>query len=297
MTCQLLASGERVTIQLDARQVPFENLDAVGMPAEMQGQLAELLSRKQGLILFAALPGGGLRSTMNVVLRSTDRFVREFVALEAEDNRYEEVENIPVTTYPVGAEVPDVLTRLLRTEPQVVVVRDLIDAETLAAVCQASVDHLMLSSLRAAEGADALLRARSFPAAAGLFAQSITAVLSQRLVRRLCPHCKEAYIPTPETLEQLGISPGGAPSFSRPPQAPQEEVCAECNGIGYRGQVAIFELLVVDDQLRELLPDATKSEILQAARQSGQRTLLEEGVMAAAQGVTSLAELARVLKS
>ncbi len=301
MACQGVAGGERAVIQFETKRVRFENLEALGMRAKIQEQLGELLGRTQGLLLFSAQSGAGLRSTMNVALRSTDRFLREFVALEAENNRYEEVENVPVTTYAPGANLPDVLVKMLRAEPNVIVVRDMVDAPTAAALCEASTEHLVISSVRATESVDALLRLMSLKPSAAQLARSVTAVLSQRLIRKLCEKCKESYTPTPEVLKQFGIPAGRIPAFFRPrqPQPQQkEEVCPECSGVGYKGRTAIFELLLVDDSLRKLLPSNPKIEVLrQAARKAGLRTFQDEGILVVAKGLTSLPELLRVLKS
>ena len=158
------------------------------------------------------------------------------MALEAENNRYEEIENIPVTAYPPGAVVPDLLTKMLRAQPNVLIVRDMVDAPTITALCQASAEYLVVSSVRAKESVDALLRVMAIKAAAEEFARSVTAVLSQRLIRKLCEKCKEAYTPTPEVLQQFGIPAGRIPAFFRP-RSPQqkEEPCPECGGIGYMG--------------------------------------------------------------
>jgi type II secretory ATPase GspE/PulE/Tfp pilus assembly ATPase PilB-like protein len=299
MVCQGVATGERAVVQFDMKQVRFDNLEALGMRPKMQEQIAELFARKQGLLLFSAMPGGGLRSTMNVALRSTDRLLREFVALEAENNRYEEVENIPVTTYPPGANIPELLTKMLRAEPNVVVVRDMLDAPTIAALCQGSAERLFISSVRAKESSDALLRVMGVKASAAEFARSVTAVLSQRLIRKLCEKCKETYTPAPEVLQQFGIPPGRIPAFYRPrPPQPKEEVCPECGGVGYKGRTAVFELLLVDDSLRKLLPSNPKIDVLrQAARKAGLRTFQDEGILVVAKGLTSLPELVRMLKS
>jgi type II secretory ATPase GspE/PulE/Tfp pilus assembly ATPase PilB-like protein len=299
LVCQGVASGERAVIQFDTKQVRFENLEALGMRPKMQEQLAELLARKQGLLLFSAAPAAGLRSTMSVALRSTDRLLREFVAIEAENNRYEEIENIPVTTFAPGADVPELLTKMLRAEPSVVVVRDMPDAPTIAALCEASAKCLLVSSIRAKESVDALARVMSAKDSAEAFARSVTAVFCQRLIRKLCEKCKEAYTPTPEVLQQFGIPAGRVGSFYRP-RAPQqkEEVCPECSGVGYKGRTAIFELLIVDDSVRKLLLSGAKIDVLrQAARKAGLRTFQEEGVLVVAKGLTSLQELVRLLKS
>ena len=127
-------------------------------------------------------------------------------------------------------------------------------------------------------------------------------MLSQRLVRKLCDKCKEAYQPPPEVLKQLGLPPGKVRAFYRPPQAKptdedRKDACRECGGIGYRGQTAIFELLIVDDLMRKTLAVTPKLDSLRAAaRKSGMKTLQEEGIFMVVRGATSMQELMRVLK-
>jgi type II secretory ATPase GspE/PulE/Tfp pilus assembly ATPase PilB-like protein len=121
-------------------------------------------------------------------------------------------------------------------------------------------------------------------------------VLNQRLVRKLCESCKEPYAPPPALLQKLGIPAGRVEEFFRHPEEP-EEVCQECHGIGYVGRTAIYELLAMNKQLRQALIDQPKLETLRnVARQSGHRTLQEEGIAAVVRGITSLPELMRVLK-
>jgi type II secretory ATPase GspE/PulE/Tfp pilus assembly ATPase PilB-like protein len=131
-------------------------------------------------------------------------------------------------------------------------------------------------------------------------AKAIIGVVNQRLVRKLCESCKEAYAPTPQILQQLGIPEGRVQAFYRPPQPnPEEpkEPCQVCGGIGYLGRTAIFELLTVGDTVRNVLATNPKLDVLrQAARRDAMNSLQEEGVLLVAKGVTSLPELMRVLK-
>ena len=156
---------------------------------------------------------------MDAVLHACDRFTREFAALEEETNRYQEVENIPVTTYNAadGQSPSDVLPKFFRTEPNVVVIRDLVDAETVEFLCeQIPDDRLIISTIRAKDCAEALLRVLALGVSPADFAKSITAVVNQRLIRKLCDACKEAYAPTPQVLQQLGIPEGRVQAFYRP---------------------------------------------------------------------------------
>jgi type II secretory ATPase GspE/PulE/Tfp pilus assembly ATPase PilB-like protein len=133
------------------------------------------------------------------------------------------------------------------------------------------------------------------------FAKAITVVVNQRMVRKLCPSCKIGYEPTPDVLKKLGIPPGRVTQLFREKKPEdlqeKEEPCKDCGAIGFQGRTGIFEMLVVDDKIREVLVKQPKLELLKkAARLAGMRSLQEEGVVLVAKGETSIPELMRVLK-
>ena len=293
-------TGERAVMQLEGKKTRFETLNDIGMRPKMQEQLREVLGASKGFVLLSAMPGAGLRSTSNVVLRAMDRLVRDFISVEDEKKRYEEVENIKIITYNGAAgETPNTMLRkAFLEEPEVVVVRDLVNAETVGMMCEEinKVGRLMVSTIRAKDCAEALLRVLALKVPPAEFAEQVSAVLSQRLVRKLCEHCRQAYVPTPGVLAQLGMSQGQVDVFYRPPQQ-TEEVCDACSGIGYVGRTAIFELMIVDDSVRRVLTSTPKLDPLrQAAKNAGMWTLQQEGIVLVAKGITSLQELMRVLK-
>jgi type II secretory ATPase GspE/PulE/Tfp pilus assembly ATPase PilB-like protein len=310
LTAQGTATGERVVLQFLDKKIRLSTLEEVGLRAKLQEQFREVLDAHNGFVLFSAIPDGGLRTTMDVVLRSCDRFTREFVALEDEGKRYHEVENIPVTTYNAleGASPADELPKLMRTQPNVVVVRDLTNAQTLGILCEEAMgDRMVIGTIRAADSAEALMRVLALGVPPAEFAKAVTAVVNQRLVRKLCDSCKEAYTPTPEILAQLGIPEGRVKAFYRPPQPPPptesrsgpppKEPCQVCGAIGYLGRTAICELLVVGDAVRKVLANNPKLDLLRhAARKDGMKSLQEEGALLVIKGTTSLPELIRVLK-
>jgi len=303
LTSQGTQTGERVVIQIASKKVQFKTLDDLGMRPKMQEQVLQLLNGKQGFILFSAMPASGLRSTTKILLQKTDRFTREFMAAEDEDNPYETIENIPVSFFKLGEGVPEnkqvdrVLTRLFRMEPEVIVMRDLVSGEVVSMLCDRAVEgRLVIGTIRAKDCAEALLRVLALKVPPKAFAKCITAVLNQRLLRKLCNTCKEAYAPTPQLLQQLGIPAGRIQAFYRPPQEP-EEVCPDCGGIGYRGRTALYELMIVDDAIRKLVATAAKTDaIRQAARAAGMQNFQAEGLLLVAKGITSLQELSRVMK-
>jgi type II secretory ATPase GspE/PulE/Tfp pilus assembly ATPase PilB-like protein len=295
-------AGERAFIEFEETAARFKTFDDLGMRVKMQGQLRELLEARQGMFLFSSLPSLGLRSTMDVVLHSCDRFVRDFVALEEKNDRYRSVENIPLTTYNAaeGENPVAVLQRLLRTQPNVVVVRDIANLEIVNLLTEAAADKLVIASLRAKDCADVLMRILAMGVPPAMLAKAVTAVHSQRLVRKLCGACMEAYTPTTQILQQLGVPEGRVDVFYRPRQTKPDdggERCSKCGGTGFVGRTAIFELLVVGDAVRKTLNAKPNLELLKvAARKDGMKSLQEEGILLVAKGVTSLPELMRVLK-
>jgi type II secretory ATPase GspE/PulE/Tfp pilus assembly ATPase PilB-like protein len=305
ITSQGTQTGERALVHIDPRKLPFKTLDDLGMRAKMQEQIHELIEQS-GLIVFSAMPSGGLTTTMDVTLASIDRFIRNFVAVvDANKPPEREIENVHVTTFAsAGGETPaTVLPKLIRTYPDVIIVRDVSDLETLAILCeQVSQKRTLLTSVRAKEAVEALLRLLMLKIPADELAPAVTAVLNTRLIRKLCEKCKEAYPPPAEVLKQMGLPPGRVEALYRTPTVPidpkhPEAVCDQCQGVGYLGRTAIFELLVMDDEIRNVLTTAPKLDTLRAAaRKAKHRTLQEEGVLLVARGITSLQELLRVLK-
>lgn len=298
-------TGERVVVQLTPKGVPFKTLNELGMRDKMQEMMKEVLARPKGFVILSAMPGTGLRTTTNIVIRSQDRIMREFMAVEDEKNRYEEIENVPVQTYNSGAgESPaSVLVKVFRMYPSVIVVRDLVNGETVKMLCEemGREDRLMIGTVRAKDCAEALLRVLALKPPAEEFAQNVTGVLNQRLIRKLCDKCKQAYQPQPQVLQQLGIPAGKVQALYRTPQPTPEqptlEPCEECGGIGYKGQMALFEWWTIDDAVRQVLATTPKLDLLRkAAQKAGMRSMQEEGILLVAKGVTSLPELSRVLK-
>jgi type II secretory ATPase GspE/PulE/Tfp pilus assembly ATPase PilB-like protein len=299
MLAQGTKTGERVMIQLVGQRSRFQSLEDLGMRPKLAEQFREILRQPAGFVLLSAPPGQGLRTTCTTVLQVMDRFTRDFISVEDEANRYEPVENVPVKTYRSadGQTPASILRDVFLLEPGVVIVRDLVDAETVRKMCaEVENDRLLLGAIRASEAAEAYLNILKLGVPPAEIGRVLTAVVCQRLVRKLCEYCKEAYIPPPQLLQQLGIPPGKVEVLFRPPQQ-TEEPCEHCYGTGYYGRTAIFELMVVDDTLRGVLTNVPKLEVIrQAARKAGWRSLREEGILLVASGTTSVAELARVLR-
>jgi len=208
---------------------------------------------------------------------------------------------VHVATYnPAGGETPlPALQKIVRTYPNVILMRNLADGETANFLCeQTGEERLVLTSLRAKDASESLLRVLMLKVPQKDFANAVIGAASFRLVRKLCDECKEAYPPPAEILQQLGIPAGKVQTLFRPPSQPDpKKPCPACGGIDYKGRTGMFELLIVDDAVREVLVKSPKVDLVRStARRAGMKTFQEEGLVLVVKGTTSLVELQRVLK-
>jgi type II secretory ATPase GspE/PulE/Tfp pilus assembly ATPase PilB-like protein len=301
LVSQGVESGERVLISLSDKKFAFKSFSELGMRDKLVEQAKELLGRPQGFLLFSALPGNGLSTLFNVALRESDRYMRDYAEVQDAQKPEREVENVHVHKFDSakGESPMKLLPEIIRTYPNCFALRDLYDAETVKTLIgQVPEERLVLASVKAKEAVEALLRVLVLKVSAKEFAPVVSGVVNMRLVRKLCDECKQAYAPPAEVVKQLGAK---IEALYRPPQPiPGEKPkppCEKCAGIGYYGRTGIFEVLVVNDVVRQTLITNPKLDALRlAARKAGMRTLQEEGILLAAKGVTSLPELMRVLK-
>jgi len=301
LVTQGVTSGERVVLTLDGEKKKLSNYNDLGMREGLQQQWEELMATDQGLLVLSTLPGGGMTTITNISLKQTDRLMRDFSAIEEVNHREDDIQNVKVTTYDSAAgETPDtILPTLIRTYPNVYILRDFVNAESATILINEVRDERMVvTNVRAKDSAEALLRILQKKVPPNDFASAVKAVLYQRMIRLLCPDCKVGYTPPAEVLKKLGIPAGKIELLYRPPKPEEiDKPCKTCQGLGYKGRTGVFELLVVTDKMREILVKQPKIDLLKkAARSARQRTLQEEGILLVAKGITSVPELMRILK-
>lgn len=302
LTSQGTKTGERALVQFDDPGVRKRRLPDYALRPKVQEDLEALLQAKKGLFIISAPPGAGLTSLSTACLAAIDRYTRSVMAIEDKGSPDIEVENVQIVAYDsLEQETP--MTKLpgvIRQFPDVVIVPDMMNTDTATFLCEEALsdDRLIITMSRAKEAAEGLLQpAIATKAPLKKYAAAVSGSIAQRLVRRLCDSCKEAYPPQPQILQKLGIPADKVSAFFRPPTQPRKEVCKTCAGLGYVGQAAMVELLVVDDLVRQtLLKDPKVETIRAAARKGGMKTFEDEGLMLVVKGITSIAELSRVLK-
>ncbi|MCL2624406.1 MAG: Flp pilus assembly complex ATPase component TadA [Planctomycetaceae bacterium] len=303
---QGVPNGEKVLIQFQITKVPFKTADDIGLIEPQLAQVKHALSLTAGVFLVSAPPTHGLRSSTNIFMRIADRYVRDYVTVEDTQNKYEVIENLALTYYDSAkGETPmTILPDVFFKEPQVLVLRDMINKETLERCCQET-DHsrLIITTARGKDCAESIFQLLSLGIAPQLLASKLATVTCQRLIRKLCPACKEAFQPAPAMLQKLGIRPGSVENLFRVRSAPKEEEvkkyvpCRKCNEIGYFDRTAMFEVLEMNDAFRKVLLSAKSVEQMrQGLQQAGHKGYIPSGVALVANGTTSVDELTRMLK-
>jgi len=316
---QGVPTGERVLMKIRPKKPKFKTLEELGMREKMRVRLKQLLDETTGMVVISAPEHGGVTTTWNVSLETADRLVRDFVSLEDTDRREDEIINVSPNYFnrAAGERPVDILPRLLLKQPDVFVMPDLIDATTIEQLCEQvnKNRHKVIARVIAKDCIEALMRVLSFKGPVQDVAKALTAILNVRLIRRLCDKCKQEFQPAPQLLQRLGIPVGRVhvlyQEFQPPPPEKRVDekgrpieipVCQKCGGWqrpegGYCGRMGLFELLEINDQMRKTMVEQPNPEALRrVAKETGYRSLQEEGIFQVAQGATSITELQRVLK-
>ena len=233
------------------------------MPAKMQENLRDLVGQKRGFVIVSAPPGGGLTTLLNATAGAIDRFMRSVMGVEEVSAQDTKVENVQMTTFDAaaGQSPAAVMTAIIRQYPDAYVVPDMVDAATVGILCgEVGEDRLVVAGIRAKDAAESLLRVLMLKVPLKQFVPVVSGAVNQRLVRKLCETCKEAYNPGPQVIQQLAAAGQQVEKLYRLPQPPADAkkdkpppVCPDCKGVGYRGRTGIFELLIVDDNVRAVL--------------------------------------------
>lgn len=315
LTSQGVATGERMLMKLIQERKGRMNLHQLGMIPEMEKRLKKHLN-KPGLVVVSCMPSDGMTSTWNATLEGADRVVRDFVGLWPLSHNDTNVENIERVAYDANdpSKSAEVLRTLMLKQPEAVVLPEPAIGNLLAPLLREITEEnrFVATRIAAKSAAEAIVRISAIDGVdRGALSRVLSAVLYSRLARRLCDTCKQPYPVSPATLQKLGVKPGTVEVLYREFQPPPPEelvdekgrpievpICPTCGGLGYVGRIAIFELMEIEDTLRSTIANQASIEAIQAAsRKSGNRGLQEEGIQLVLAGVTSLAELQRVLKA
>jgi len=284
--------GEKMALRLlDAGGgIVKGGLGGLGMRDSTVQALRGIIHRAHGMLVVCGPTGSGKTTTVYGALSEIDVLSRNIVTIE--DPIEYRLDNISQTAVNNAADLTfaKILRSTLRQDPDVILVGEVRDKETAEIAMQAALTgHFVFTTLHANDTATTVTRLLDIGIDATLIQSAVTAVLAQRLVRLLCPKCKEAYRPPPELLRRLGL-PG-----DKVPVLYKEVGCSECHGTGFRGRTGIYELMVFDTAIRNLLVGRPSIEMIRdVARKNGMRTLLRQALVKACEGATSISEAERV---
>ncbi len=282
--------GERVVLRLLDKQAGRLDLAHLGMKQETQDSIDRVIHRPHGIILVTGPTGSGKTTTLYAALMRLNNRRRNIMTVED-----------PIEYYLDGVSQTQVLSRvemtfarglraILRQDPDVVMVGEIRDLETAEIAVQASLTgHLVMSTLHTNNAVGAIARLRDMGVEPFLLASSLAGVLAQRLVRMLCPACRQPYKADERERNALGVTFDAGPVTLY-----SAEGCAACNYSGYRGRKGIFEMIEIDDGMRALIHDNAPEPKLEAHAREHSPSIYQDGVARVLEGETSLEEVLRV---
>jgi general secretion pathway protein E len=289
--------GESVVLRiLDREGVSLDFVD-LGFSDDAAATYLQLLENPHGVLLLTGPTGSGKTTTLYASLLRLNTDERKILTVE-DPVEYQLEGIVQVQVKPeIELTFASALRSFLRQDPDVMMVGEIRDLETAQIAVQAALTgHLVLSTLHTNEAAGAVTRLLEMGVPDYLLTSTLNGVAAQRLVRRLCPDCREAYAPDKALIRRLKMDkllPGGAPKTLY-----RASGCEACGGVGYRGRLGIIEVLAMSDEVRRLiLTQADARAIEQAARAEGMRTLYEDALAKAAGGATSVEEVLRTTRS
>jgi type IV pilus assembly protein PilB len=287
--------GESVVMRLLDKSKKAPTLEELGLSEEMRTKLSQIIQRPTGALLVTGPTGSGKSTTLYAALNQIHRPEINVITVEDPvEYRLAGVNQVQINLR-AGLTFAAALRSILRSDPDVVMVGEIRDGETAKISIEAALTgHFVLSTLHTNDAPGALTRLNEMGVEPFLTGAAVSAVLAQRLARRLCTHCCEMYTPTMDELVKARIPPEAAAAadgiaFYR------KRGCPRCGQSGYRGRVGVFQLLAMSEALEQLaVAKASREDIERQAISEGMRTLWDDGIAKVAAGYTSIEELARV---
>jgi len=284
--------GERVVLRLLDKSGSLLTMEQLGLAESDMEKVERLVKKPYGIVLVTGPTGAGKSTTLYAMLLRVRDPRKNIITIEDPvEYQIKGISQIQVNPK-VGLTFASGLRSVLRQDPDIIMVGEIRDAETAEiSVHAALTGHLVLSTLHTNDAPSAITRLTDMGIEPFLLASSLEGVIAQRLVRRVCNGCKEAYEPDEEELKELGME-GYEGVFYR------GRGCEACLGTGYRGRVGVFEVLELCDELKTLITKTQDSnEIRRLAREKGYRTMMEDGVEKVKKGITTSGELLSAVKS
>ncbi|HEX2948154.1 MAG TPA: ATPase, T2SS/T4P/T4SS family [Armatimonadota bacterium] len=284
--------GEKVVMRVLDKSGISVALNKLGIPTAMLDEYDRLIHRSYGILLVTGPTGSGKSTTLYATLNQLNSTEKNILTVEDPiEYQLPGLTQTAVNTR-AGMTFPAVLRTMLRQDPDIILVGETRDGETaLISVEAALTGHLVLSSLHTNDAPGAIARLTEMGIEPFLTASSVIGVLAQRLVRCICPRCKESYTPSMEAFRRLNF-----PMDSEKVTFYRGAGCQYCRGTGYKGRIGVFELMTVDNEIRELILQKAPTHVLrQAALDMGMISLRQDAMNKILEGITSMEEALRVI--
>src|SRR5262249_50136165 len=297
--------GENIVARILDPNNQILNLPALGFAPDTETQFREVVHKPYGVVLVTGPTGSGKTTTLYTVLQEVSTMdVSTFTLEDPIEYRMSLVRQTQIHEE-AGLTFSGGLRALLRQDPDIILVGETRDTETAQLMVRAALTgHLVFSTLHTNDAPGAIPRLLDMGVDAFLLPASLLAVLGQRLVRTICPHCKEEVKDPERIFEELKIDPPNLSALNSAFCTPHSAIqlckgagCSACNNSGYKGRVGIYELMILDERYHDpIIHRSGAPEYLRLAREKGMRTMFEDGLLKAMQGMTTVEELLRVTR-
>jgi type II secretory ATPase GspE/PulE/Tfp pilus assembly ATPase PilB-like protein len=294
--------GENIVMRLLNQQSVALRFDDLGLKGLAYDKLREEMEQPNGMILNTGPTGSGKTTTLYAIINQLNS--PEIKIITVEDPIEYKIKGISQTQVSKsrGYSFANALRSIVRQDPDVILIGEIRDDETASIATHASLTgHLVLSTVHTNSAIESIPRLVDMGIKPSLIPASVNAIIAQRLVRRLCPHCKEKYVPARETVQSIKkilavISPKAKLVIPKDIDFfYSAKGCPKCHGLGYKGRVGIFEIFTLNDEISQKISEmAPEPDILALALEAGMVMMLQDGILKALEGVTSLEEVQRV---
>jgi len=290
--------GQRLQFRI-IQEVARTDIEQLGLPGDLLGEVQSITQAERGLFIVSGPRASGVTSTLYSCLRQHDAFIHHVASLES--NPAVDLENITQQPYEEDARLPKILAALVQRGLDVLMVDNCPNTETAHQIIKTAAKKPVLLGMQATDSFKALAKWVKLCGNATAAVQILHGVMCQMLLRVLCTECREPYTPDPGRLAKLNLGGSDIDKFYRPGPAQRTDekgrsfVCPNCQGSGYYGRTAAFELLKLNDEIRKLIADgATVAQIRSACRKNKMLYLQEQALRKVIDGTTSIQEVIRI---
>ncbi len=285
-------NGEKVVLRILDRNAAIASLNGLGLSTSDLQKILNMVDKPQGLILTTGPTGSGKTTTLYALLQHNATPTKNYVTIEDPVEYYMDQAGQVLVKEKIGMTFPVILRAILRQDPDVILLGEIRDIETAEVAFHAAMTgHLVFSTLHTNSAVGTLSRLFNLGLKPYVVAAALEGIIAQRLVRKICTHCRAVDTPEPSLLKKMGtlFTQAGLTAY-------KGKGCERCNGSGYKGRVGLYEVLTINDSMRHLIGSGvTLMEISNLAQEMGTSSLIGDGRDKVNQGLTTVDELLRVL--